>query len=234
MREVDSRGYKKYFTLSFDDGVEQDKTLIALMRRYGLQGTFNLNAGLFGHHPRIADINRIPQDEIVQVYEGFEIASHGYRHENFRMISAGKQKASITSDIKALTAITASPIVGFAYPYDAYTKASETCLREQGILYARRARGEGSFRFPDNPLNYVPTCWFNAKNVYQLIDDFINTEPEYDDLLFMMWGHAYEMDYGWRKCPVDQLERILSKIAGQEDITYCSNREAFARAEGHC
>ncbi len=39
---------KKYFTLSFDDGLEQDKRVIRLMRQYGLKGTFNLNAGLFG------------------------------------------------------------------------------------------------------------------------------------------------------------------------------------------
>ena len=35
---------KKYFTLSFDDGLEQDKRVIRLMRQYGLKGTFNLNA----------------------------------------------------------------------------------------------------------------------------------------------------------------------------------------------
>ena len=39
---------KKYFTLSFDDGLEQDKRVIQLMRQYGLKGTFNLNAGLLG------------------------------------------------------------------------------------------------------------------------------------------------------------------------------------------
>lgn len=37
---------KKYFTLSFDDGLEQEKRLLCLMRKYGLKGTFNLNAGL--------------------------------------------------------------------------------------------------------------------------------------------------------------------------------------------
>ena len=30
---------KKYFTLSFDDGLEQDKRVIQLMRQYGLKGT---------------------------------------------------------------------------------------------------------------------------------------------------------------------------------------------------
>jgi len=222
-------GYKKYFTLSFDDGVEQDKVLIALMRQYGLGGTFNLNAGLFGHKPRIADICRIPEDEIRQVYEGFEIASHGYRHENFRMMGREKVEQSLSMDIATLSKLIEAPVTGHAYPYDAYTQSAEDFLRKQGIAYARRATGKGSFRFPDNPLNCVPTCWFNDRNVFQLIDNFIKAEPTDGDLLFLMWGHAYEMEYGFRKCPPAQLERILEHAAGQSDIVYCSNAEAFAQ-----
>ena len=45
---------KKYFTLSFDDGLEQDKRIIALMKQYGLKGTFNLNSGLFGQRGEAA------------------------------------------------------------------------------------------------------------------------------------------------------------------------------------
>lgn len=35
----------KAVTLSYDDGVRQDKRLIAIMKKYGLKGTFNLNGG---------------------------------------------------------------------------------------------------------------------------------------------------------------------------------------------
>ena len=118
-------------------------------------------------------------------------------------------------------------MAGFAYPYDAWTATAEGILRDNGILYARRATGKGSFQFPSNPLNYVPTCWFNARNVFKLIDEFIAIEPCDENLLFMMWGHAYEMDYGFRKCSRDQLERILCAIAGKEGIEYCTNRQAF-------
>ena len=40
-------GKAKAFTMSYDDGVEQDIRLIEIMNRFGLKGTFNLNAGLF-------------------------------------------------------------------------------------------------------------------------------------------------------------------------------------------
>ena len=38
-------GKRKAFTLSYDDGWPQDRPLIALMNKYGLKGTFNLNSG---------------------------------------------------------------------------------------------------------------------------------------------------------------------------------------------
>ena len=39
---------EKYFTVSYDDGLEQDRRIIALMERYGIRGTFNLSSGMFG------------------------------------------------------------------------------------------------------------------------------------------------------------------------------------------
>ena len=39
---------EKLFSVSYDDGTEQDRRIIALMERYGIRGTFNLSSGLFG------------------------------------------------------------------------------------------------------------------------------------------------------------------------------------------
>ena len=51
--------FHKYLTFSFDDGLEQDKKLIKLMKKYGLKGTFNLNAGLFGKKDWVGRIGNI-------------------------------------------------------------------------------------------------------------------------------------------------------------------------------
>lgn len=116
---------KKYFTLSFDDGLEQDKRVIQLMRQYGLKGTFNLNAGLLGTRGEVKGLgtfsfqdcpegvkhkwpfsyvqhNRIPQDEVRQVYEGMEIATHGFRHEPLGAVSEDEMRASVDPDKTAL------------------------------------------------------------------------------------------------------------------------------------
>ena len=42
-------GKSKAFTLSYDDGVVQDRRLARLFRDYGLKCTFNLGSGLLGN-----------------------------------------------------------------------------------------------------------------------------------------------------------------------------------------
>jgi len=221
--------YKKYFTLSFDDGLEMDQRIIERMRHYGLSGTFNINAGMFGYCPRLFKIKRLPKQAVRQVYEGFEVASHGYKHEMFRYMPRKKIEASLSRDIEELSDIMGYPIVGHAYPYDMHTSAAENYLRSHGMLYARRALGKGSFRFPDDPLKYTATCWFNAKNVFKLIDEFIEAQPVDAHMFFMMWGHSYELEYGYPKCSPARLDHIFSRIAGHKDIVYCTTREAFER-----
>lgn len=53
------REYKKYFTLSYDDGLEQDKQIIDLLKKYGIRATFNLNSGLFGSKEKIEYIGKL-------------------------------------------------------------------------------------------------------------------------------------------------------------------------------
>ncbi len=45
MRYPNGKG--KAITLSYDDGVQQDIPMIALMKKYGIKGTFNLNSARF-------------------------------------------------------------------------------------------------------------------------------------------------------------------------------------------
>ena len=47
-------GIRKAVTLSYDDGVVQDKRLIEIMNKYGIKGTFNINTGRF-----------LPEDKIL-------------------------------------------------------------------------------------------------------------------------------------------------------------------------
>lgn len=241
--------FHKYFTVSFDDGLEQDKKLIKLMKQYGISGTFNLNAGLFGErkwlersgefgYQEVERVNpenvsftyedfRIPADEIAQVYEGFEVASHGYRHECMTWISEEQMRESIQRDVQILSAIKSEKVTGFAYPFGAVNDDVIRVLKQEGIGYARLVQSSENFDFPEHPLEWNPTCWLTEENVMERLEQFITTEVQDKDMLFCLWGHGYELDFGTPQCSWDQIERIFDKIAGKSDIIYCTNRQAF-------
>lgn len=39
----------KFFTLSYDDGITQDKRLVKIFNKYGIRATFNINSELLGN-----------------------------------------------------------------------------------------------------------------------------------------------------------------------------------------
>jgi len=243
--------YKKYFTMSFDDGLEQDKRIIRILDKYGIKSTFNLNAGLFGTQNRIGyignigfinypegsqglktkfrnqDMHRIPIDEIVQVYGGHEVASHGYRHEALSLIPKEQMEESIRRDIQTLSELMHRPICGHAYPGGSSSDMVMQCLEQNGILYAREVFCTGSFVFPQNPLRYRATGLLWDKKLFDLADRFIAAQPQESDLLFCVWGHGYELDFGTELANWDRFERFCEKISGRDDIAYCTNLCAF-------
>ena len=72
----------KALTLSYDDGVRQDKRLISIMQKYGLKGTFNINSGLFDDKYEGVEKGRMTVKEALELYNnsGMEVAVHGYKH----------------------------------------------------------------------------------------------------------------------------------------------------------
>lgn len=210
-----------------------------------------MNSGLFGHQKwigRLGNIGfkqmdkpekhlflknneqfRIPRDEIRQVYEGFEVTSHSYRHEMLARLSAEEMEKSISLDIKLLSELAGYPIVGHAYPSGSSSDVVAKCLQKQGVRYAREAFGNGCFKFPANPLRYPPTCWAIQRKAPDLLDQFLKAQAETEDLLFSIWGHGYEMDFGTRQSSWEKLEKMFAKVSGHVNIIYCTNKEAFER-----
>jgi peptidoglycan/xylan/chitin deacetylase (PgdA/CDA1 family) len=240
--------YKKYFTVSYDDGLEQDKKIIEILKRYNIKGTFNISSGILGKRTKIGRIGNyglfdmaidkktvlktsphyiIPRDEIAQVYQGFEVASHAYCHEYLSRLPADKLQFSISEDVRELSALVGYQIAGLAYPYGATSDAVVDCLKKNNLQYARTVKSSGSFAFPQDPLRLQPTCWHGAKNTLELLDQFIRAEPVTEDLLFYMWGHGYEFDYGAERNSWGYFERICEMAASHDEIICCTNKEAF-------
>ncbi len=220
--------YKKYFTMSYDDGVKQDKRFIELLNRYDLKGTFNLNSGLMPKEPE-ADDRCLALSEVRKIYAGHEIATHGLLHPLYNEQTYEEVCADITADRKNLTALLGYPTTGHAYPYghcnDHVVKAMGDC----GIRYARTTCATHSFAVPENPLLLNPTCHHADAEVFHLIDRFLAAEPTDGDLLFYLWGHTYEFDMNKPTNSWEHIEEICRRISGKSNITYVTNMQFFDR-----
>lgn len=243
--------YKKYVTFSFDDGLEQDKRIIEILKKYNLKATFNLNSGLFGKKGQIGRIgdyglfdlteknkvmlklfkhsnaNRISKEEIKQVYEGFEIAAHGYRHDDLKSLSGSELDIAVGKDLELLEAITETPIRGYAYAKGGYSDEAMKYLESKGVLYARTTNTTGGFDFPENPYCFAATAWLIEKNVPELIEKFAVEEPKEKDMLLSFWGHGYEFDFDTENCNWGRFETICKRLSELDNVVFCTNKEAF-------
>ncbi len=218
-------GKTKVFTLSFDDGVEQDIRLVSIMKARGITGTFNLNSGLFREenapysHPLI---RRLPQTELVDLFAGsdMEIAVHGMKHPNWTELPPETALLDIIEDRKNLERIFQKPIRGCAYPYGAYNETVVRQLQAAGIRYARTVRDTENFSFPENWLTWHPTCHFAHKKIEEFTEKFLNEKFDKNPAIFYIWGHSYELEAlnNW-----NVMETLLNRIGIRTDIWYETN-----------
>ena len=223
-------GLPKALTLSYDDGVEQDEKLIAIVEKYGLKGTFNINSGCFppeGTTYAPGTIHRrIPLNRLKEVYakSSWEIATHAYTHASLVGLPANIAAEEVLRDRKELEDIFGTVIRGFAYPYGAFDDQSVEILRSCGICYARTVQSTRDFHLPKDWLRLQATCHHNDPELMNLADKFVKARNWWDPMLFYLWGHSYEFEANdnW-----DVIERFAQAVSGKEDIWYAANIEIY-------
>lgn len=221
----------KYVTFSYDDGCRQDIRFTDILRKYGLKATFNLNSGFLGNRGRInhdgfdVPFDKIDPDEVKQVYEGFEIASHGTAHRNFPDLDDAELDREILDDKKSLEKLSGQTLIGAAYPCGVFDDKIADRLRSRGIYYCRTIVSTNSFELPADFNLWHPTCHDHDENAMTYADSFLKLETD-RDAVFYIWGHSFEFD----KNDCDRwyaIEKLCEKLAGRDDITYATNGEIF-------
>lgn len=222
-------GKSKAFTLSYDDGVVQDRRLAELLRKYGVKCTFNLGAGLLGHQdkggfpgkPEI-DLSKVNPEEVSDVYKTHEIAGHGLYHSGLDTVGTPLASYEITEDKRQLEALAGKPLKMFAYPFGKYNDAVIQMLRMAGYQGARTITSTHTFAIPDNFMEWDPTCHHNDPKLMELAHDFLGGFPFFP-MLFYVWGHAYEFDgdQNW-----EVIEELVQYLSGHADkIWFATNGE---------
>lgn len=222
-------GKEKALTLSYDDGVNQDVRLVALLDRHGIKGTFNLNSTCLdqvGPGSASGHTYRMNADEMRPLYlpHGHEIAVHSVTHPFLEKLPTASALMEVLEDRRRLEETFGTIVRGMAYPFGTTDDELVEALRYSGIAYARTIRSTERFDIPTDWLRLPATCHHNNPRLMELWEQFMapNTRPS--PRLFYLWGHAYEFDDhdNW-----EVIERFCEAAGGHDDVWYATNIEIF-------
>ena len=231
---ADFFGKMKAVTFSYDDGIRQDARLIALMNKYGLKGTFNLNSGkmvgcdtYLEREGATVEHYKFKPEQIKEIYAGHEVAGHSVGHPNLcRVEDDAEVIRQVEEDRIRLSELVGYEVHGFAYPCGPYNERVAKLIKENtGIKFARTVKSTHSFDLQDDLYTFHPTVHQHGEfdKLFELAEEFIALKP-YAPKLFYIWGHAYELDI---RNEWDRLEEFFKLISGRDDIFYGTNSEVL-------
>ena len=212
----------------YDDGVATDVKLIEILRKYNAKATFNLCPGLLPATERIEPFRVKPEEktwsfkgfrggyvaiaELTDVYKGFEVASHCWKHENAGFV---EDKVFIDSAVRAkdfLEELFQRPCRGFAYPCNRHTPSTEKLLEDAGFAYARTVDTVDDIRSCSNLMA------FNSNTHFMAPDFMEKFQKAKASGMFYFWGHSYELlDDAelW-----ENFERNIAAISSDPDVEW--------------
>lgn len=225
-------GFKlKALTLSYDDGVRQDKRLVEIMKKYGLKGTFNINSGLFDKEYNGEEKGRMTTEEALEYYNNpnCEVAVHGYEHYSLAEMGTEQSLNDVLQDRITLEKTFGKIVKGMAYPNGSVNENVVEILKKCGINYCRTVVSTHNFEIPENWLKLNPTCHHNDVELMNLAKRFCEKNNDWNywghrPQMFYLWGHAYEFDddNNW-----EVIEEFAKYVANREDIWYATNGEIY-------
>lgn len=224
-------GMNKVFTLSYDDGVNQDRRLIDIFDRYHVKATFNLGYGVLGHKPEGPfDISKVEKEEVKELYRDHEVGGHGLYHSDLSALGDPYMMYEIIEDKKHLEGLVEKPLKMFAYPFGLFNSDVKKILKAAGYKGARTVRSTHGFDLPDDPFELDPTCHHNDERLMELAESFVR-ERSFRPQMFYVWGHGYEFDCdnNW-----ELIEKLVSFLDdNRRDIWFATNGEILSYLEAY-
>ena len=221
-------GKHKALTLSYDDGVIQDRRLVQILNRYGLKCTFNIGSGVLGYQgsavfsEKEVDVSKVSATEVKDLYADHEVAGHGLYHSSLTDVGTPTAMYEIIEDRRQLEKIIEKPVYSFAYPFGTYNNTVKQILHLAGYRSARTVVSSHSFDLPEDFLEWNATCHHNDPQLMTLAKQFCQDSHRFlMPQLFYLWGHAYEFDGddNW-----DVIETFADYVAQYaDDIWFATN-----------
>ncbi len=207
---------RKALTFSYDDGNDpvSDARLIKIFNDHHFKGTFNVNG---------------KRDIDYSIYNGHEVATHGFTHALYRTIPLDRIISDIYRDRDTIESQVHYPVRGHAYPSGnaAISPESIAVLKGVGIVYARGTdvRAAGDFSMPATEaewMHWKQTAHHSEVDLMALGKAF--KERKDAPLLCAIWGHSWEFA---RKNNWETIEQFADLMANDPDIWYATNIEIY-------
>ena len=223
-------GRARALTLSYDDGVEQDKKLMEILDRYGLKCTFNISSGLYAPEGTVYEEGRIhrrmTKREALELYKdcGHEIAVHGLTHPWLEKLPLPVCVREIIEDRENLEAEYGGTVRGMAYPYGTFNDDVVSVLHNCGICYSRTVHSTERFDIPTDWLRLPATCHHDNPRLMELAKNFLEQPSWGAPWMFYLWGHSYEFE---AKNNWNVIEEFAEYMSGREEVWYATNIEIY-------
>lgn len=214
-------GMPKCATFSFDDGLKRDERTVDILLENGQKGTFFL---VSGYLDKYNNINTKEDAKELYSQSGLEVANHSVTHRGLSTLSSSEQNTEVASAQAELKALFNTAPIGFAYPNGDSNLTDYSCLKNNGIKYARTAGFDKNLNLPKDWLHWEPTGQCIATHINKAFEDFIKIKQTTEPKLFYMWGHSYDFDNNncW-----GTLEYICSTLAEQDNVWAATNGEVY-------
>lgn len=218
-------GKKKAFNITYDDGVLQDERFVALLNKYRIKGTFNLNSKLMQEefswiHPNGMQVRRLSPDQAKHLYDGHEIASHTLTHPYMRDLTDRELYRQIKSDKDNLEKLFGREVKGFAVPFDYFDDRIADCAKACGFTYARMSSFAGNFTPCTDAFHWKTGIFHLDSALTDYVAEFLNTEEP--RAVCQILGHSYDLD---AESMWGTMELICAAVSGRDDIWFCTNAE---------
>lgn len=132
----------RHVAITFDDGYRNNLAAADALEAAGFPGSFFIVSGNLGDAPRWHDADG-PRDTIMDASalrelaaRGFEIGSHGTRHERLTHLPDAAIQTSLETSRHELASIIGQPVVSLAYPYGDWNANVIACAERAGYRNA--------------------------------------------------------------------------------------------------
>jgi peptidoglycan/xylan/chitin deacetylase (PgdA/CDA1 family) len=136
---------EKCAVITFDDGYEDNFTHgLPVLERHGVPATIFIVTGDVGRKDVVWDEagEKLPADMLTWSMlaelqaRGWEIGSHGDRHEHLDRREYTEQQISVCHSVCAIEDRLGTVPISFAYPYGAFNENTKKTLRQFGLRFA--------------------------------------------------------------------------------------------------